>query len=402
MGGTIGSGTSITSSIIRGEVSAFASAVLKDKWLGGGRPNYGQVAADAFGNVLGDYMVSQLKNSVSPPTEMNASLATNQFERMLNSPERENLTSEELAYLSRAAERNGGVLPDTLHRAVFGYQRPLFSASVYDDTDLMTTYPTHFETGNSLLDMTYGLNSTIHNGVAFGVNGLWAAANAMPIAWAGVSGRSFDQASTDIMVLSMQSFGPIGGLVGELGTLGALSSRVDMLAARATTLERFSYKINDDVPLGALFDIPRQALFNMASAAKTLAESKGVVYSTREMRRLGYELEDASLHYRGNQGVDLVFSKGEKFAIVEAKYSKYLSSLRKDKGGIRQGSLDYNISRLERYMQYGNGEHSDLAQKLVQHAARGQLESFTTLYKGRATYELPIGWPDPSVPAIKR
>ncbi|XVN16203.1 hypothetical protein QZH47_09445 [Pseudomonas corrugata] len=41
-------------------MSAYASAAIKDKWFGGGRPDYGQVAADAFGNTLGNFFVDQL------------------------------------------------------------------------------------------------------------------------------------------------------------------------------------------------------------------------------------------------------------------------------------------------------------------------------------------------------
>jgi len=120
------------------------------------------------------------------------------------------------------------------------------------------------------------------------------------------------------------------------------------------------------------------------------------------MRSLGYELEDVSLHYRGNQGLDLVFSQGDQFAVVEAKHSQYLSSLKTYAGGLRQGSLDYNVSRLERYLQYGDGTNDVFANRLLDNAYAGQLESFTSLYRGRSTYELPIGWPAPSVTPIKR
>ena len=93
----------------------------------------------------------------------------------------------------------------------------------------------------------------------------------------------------------------------------------------------------------------RQALLNQVSGAQSLSEAKGVVYASREMRRLGYALKDVSLQYRGHQGVDLVFSRDGQYAIVEAKHSQHLSSLQTYAGGLRQGSADYNISRLERY-----------------------------------------------------
>nr|WP_256261206.1 HNH/ENDO VII family nuclease [Pseudomonas gingeri] len=66
--GSIGGGNSLPASVIRGQVGAYASAVIKDKWLGGGRPDYGQVAADAFGNVLADYMIHQISASSSQET----------------------------------------------------------------------------------------------------------------------------------------------------------------------------------------------------------------------------------------------------------------------------------------------------------------------------------------------
>jgi len=255
VGGAMGAGTGLTSSVIRGEAGAFASAVIKDKWLGRGRPDYAQVAIDAFGNILGDFLVHQSGESAPPPQKpsenLSVSLGSNQFEKMLNSPERENLTTEELGYLSRAAEDNGGVLPKELYSQVFKEPAPFFSASVYPDTDLMSTYPTHFDTGETWRDAAYGANSILHNGFALGVNATWAAANAVPIAWSEFSGRSFDQASDDIMVLSAQSFGNVGAIGGRLATLGALGATSEELASRAQTLEKFIYRIDSDLPVAS-------------------------------------------------------------------------------------------------------------------------------------------------------
>ncbi|MHA6194717.1 LysM peptidoglycan-binding domain-containing protein [Pseudomonas wadenswilerensis] len=55
--GSINQKSGFWNSTIRGQVSAHSSAWMRDKWFGGGRPDYGQVAADAFGNSLVDYMV---------------------------------------------------------------------------------------------------------------------------------------------------------------------------------------------------------------------------------------------------------------------------------------------------------------------------------------------------------
>uniref|UniRef100_UPI0036F2CDB1 RHS repeat-associated core domain-containing protein n=1 Tax=Tautonia marina TaxID=2653855 RepID=UPI0036F2CDB1 len=144
----------------------------------------------------------------------------------------------------------------------------------------------------------------------------------------------------------------------------------------------------------------RQTVLNQARATGTLSEAKGVVNSFREMKRLGYELQDVSLRYRGNQGLDLIFHNGSRHAVVEAKHGKSLSLLKTDKGCLRQGSLDYNISRLERYIQYGDGTHNHLANQLLNEAYIGQLESFGTFYRSGRVLELPIGWPN--VPPIRR
>tara|TARA_R110002073_G_scaffold247067_1_gene410034 strand:+ start:15409 stop:22194 length:6786 start_codon:yes stop_codon:yes gene_type:complete len=144
----------------------------------------------------------------------------------------------------------------------------------------------------------------------------------------------------------------------------------------------------------------RKALFNQTQFTSTLSEAKGVVHSFREMKRLGYNLEDISLQYRGKQGVDLVFSQADHYAIVEAKHGLYLSSLRTYKGDLRQGSLDYNISRMERYLDYGNGSHDILVNRLLDDAYTGQLGSFGAFYRSRKVYELPVGWPN--IPAIQR
>lgn len=144
----------------------------------------------------------------------------------------------------------------------------------------------------------------------------------------------------------------------------------------------------------------RDVLLNQIGEASTLSEAKGVVYAFREMKRLGFQLEDISLKYRGNQGLDLTFSKGSQYAIVEAKHGKYLSSLDTYAGGLRQGSVDYNISRLERYLQYGDGKNAAFANRLLTDAYSGKLDSFATFYRGRSIYELPLGWP--KVPGLKR
>ncbi|MCZ4324658.1 FG-GAP-like repeat-containing protein [Pseudomonas anguilliseptica] len=59
LGGRFGDG--LPGQIASGQISAHASAAINDKWFGGSRPNYGQVAADAFGNTLGNAIVDRLR-----------------------------------------------------------------------------------------------------------------------------------------------------------------------------------------------------------------------------------------------------------------------------------------------------------------------------------------------------
>ena len=97
----------------------------------------------------------------------------------------------------------------------------------------------------------------------------------------------------------------------------------------------------------------RQVLLNRVREARSLSEAKGIVYGTRQMERIGYRLEDASLSYRGNQGVDLVFNNGSDYAILEVKHAGVLNRLI-TYSGLRQGSNAYNASRLQRYLKYGD------------------------------------------------
>ncbi|SNT34951.1 YD repeat-containing protein, partial [Pseudomonas japonica] len=62
--GSINQGSGFWDRTVRGQLSAHSSAWMRDKWFGGDRPDYGQVAADAFGNSLVDYAVGQMRSSV--------------------------------------------------------------------------------------------------------------------------------------------------------------------------------------------------------------------------------------------------------------------------------------------------------------------------------------------------
>ncbi len=95
-----------------------------------------------------------------------------------------------------------------------------------------------------------------------------------------------------------------------------------------------------------------------------------------------------------------MFSKGSQFAVVEAKHGKYLSLLKTYQGNLRQGSHGYNVSRLERYLQWGDGTHNGFVNRILDDASVGQLESFVTFYRSGRVLELPLGWPQ--VKAVQR
>lgn len=65
MGGSIGRNTPANwgraGQILGDQVSAHTSAAMSDKWFGGSRPDYGQVAVDAFGNSLGNAIAEEMR-----------------------------------------------------------------------------------------------------------------------------------------------------------------------------------------------------------------------------------------------------------------------------------------------------------------------------------------------------
>ncbi len=63
VGRVVTAGNDLISSTIRSQASAYASAAIRDKWFGGRKPDYAQVAIDAFGNALGEHFVKQASDS---------------------------------------------------------------------------------------------------------------------------------------------------------------------------------------------------------------------------------------------------------------------------------------------------------------------------------------------------
>ncbi|WLH54023.1 hypothetical protein [Pseudomonas tolaasii] len=128
-----GNGSELVSSAVRGQIRAYASAVLKDKWFGGARPDFGQVVADAFGNTLSDYMLHQIQRGTGSIEKLTVSLADHQSHNVLNSGQYpDTLTSDDLKYLSRSIRANGVGLESGLYESVFVEKKgicPWFSAS---------------------------------------------------------------------------------------------------------------------------------------------------------------------------------------------------------------------------------------------------------------------------------
>ncbi|WP_221928398.1 LysM peptidoglycan-binding domain-containing protein [Pseudomonas kilonensis] len=137
-GNVAGNGGGLAGSTIRGQVSAYASAIIKDKWFGGGRPDYGQVAADAFGNTLANYMVQSSAATQDNNSSLYASVGGNLFEQMLQNGEQpDTMTRSQLALLARESRNNGNILPADLYGMVFGetasyLDRETVRPSIYD------------------------------------------------------------------------------------------------------------------------------------------------------------------------------------------------------------------------------------------------------------------------------
>ena len=72
----------------------------------------------------------------------------------------------------------------------------------------------------------------------------------------------------------------------------------------------------------------REALRAAVGRAGNLSEAKGIVYANREANRLGYELIDAPLTYRGNQGIDLAYFNPEsgRYEVVPSSWTGWRRS----------------------------------------------------------------------------
>jgi RHS repeat-associated protein len=141
----------------------------------------------------------------------------------------------------------------------------------------------------------------------------------------------------------------------------------------------------------------RQALLNHVRNAGSLSEAKGIVFTARQMQARGYQLLDANLTYRGRQGIDLVFRKGNRYAVAEAKAGAgggRFTRLATDRRGLQQGSRRWIEDRLSQYIETG-GIHSALAQRLLAEHGAGRLRSFAGFYGNRRLIQLPQKLPNP-------
>ncbi|WP_339527209.1 HNH endonuclease [Pseudomonas sp. EA_35y_Pfl2_R111] len=272
IGGYVGNSSGIggmPGAMIKGQISAHASAAINDKWFGGSRPNYGQVAADAFGNTLANFAVDQMQRAGTSEVNQNRLAAAGDpfgeeaYARYYGMEpgqrsdaalpydawRRSQIDNFDLAY-------GRGDAPTLLiTQALGGPQEaeglsPLFSASLNSDTDLLGTNRAEFNSGYFALDMANAAGASLYNLGAYGINAAWAGLNITPIAYSAVSGRTFDQASQDIFVLGAQ-LGPYGVGASRLLAPNALrlGAKLDNLRPATTQPLRRLGEVNEDVPI---------------------------------------------------------------------------------------------------------------------------------------------------------
>ena len=130
----------------------------------------------------------------------------------------------------------------------------------------------------------------------------------------------------------------------------------------------------------------------VVNRANTQAEAEGLIFGFQEMRKKGYQLENVSLHYRGNQGLDMIFrsSNGPPviYAVVEAKSAATMGAVKTSENGLRQGSREYNLDRLKNYLKSSDLAHEEIARMLQAEAKAGRLLSFITLKRSGRIVEV--------------
>lgn len=144
--GSVNENSGFWNSSIRGQVSAHSAAWMRDKWFGGGRPDYGQVAADAFGNTLADFMMRSMAETKE--TAENKSAAEQEAERRAANQTIDGRTAGK--GLSRSRERSSSAHQNTT--AIVMAENPEFSGVTLDDTNVNGTSPSLYDLASSGLE----------------------------------------------------------------------------------------------------------------------------------------------------------------------------------------------------------------------------------------------------------
>ncbi|MBI9015979.1 MAG: hypothetical protein JEZ07_01840 [Phycisphaerae bacterium] len=103
---------------------------------------------------------------------------------------------------------------------------------------------------------------------------------------------------------------------------------------------------------------------NSTFRENVIKEARSLVGATRKMNRRGYRLRDIDLQYSGNHGVDMVYSRGNRWALLEAKGGKQTGAIFRRSNP--QGGPGWSSERLQRYINRGNNQdYHGLAHRLL-------------------------------------
>jgi hypothetical protein len=161
------------------------------------------------------------------------------------------------------------------------------------------------------------------------------------------------------------------------------------LDALKSQLARLSYSSKGkSAMLAALEKNPTQAAsLSRAINGVRADEARGMVFAFERMQAKGYSLLNESFKYGSNNGIDMVFRNGEKFAILEAKHGGNLKGLSKDAGKLRQGSWEWIDDRLAKAFKANPASRGVISEI---RAARGigDVESYAAFYRSERLVQL--------------
>jgi YD repeat-containing protein len=306
---------------IKGQVNAFSSAAIADKWFGGGNPDYGRVAADAFGNTFADFILNSIRHS--PENSLTNNLSVGPAELLAENPNSDQIQGflstdtppppEKNILVNRGNDHGGSSNeappPDPIvitHYANQEYESfsigdwfsdlldsyegmgALFGAHVNSDTDLLSTRYQTFNTGYKFLDAANATGDQLYNLAAAGVNAISLLANIVPVGYSAATGRSFEQASGDILAMSA-STGPQGVVVGQLltsATAVRAAAKINSLkapkmgftGAGETVINVKAERSYAEIRLAHMDDVPIVAESTGLSVAETTALKKHLFF----------------------------------------------------------------------------------------------------------------------------